>query len=116
MFRGKRKLWIIAGAIALVGAVGGGAAFATGAFDNDQPLEGVDYDRATAAALEHVGEGVVTETEVGDGGAAYGVEIRLSDGTQVEVELDENFNVIGSAQDDDGSGGDDAGDDDAGDD
>lgn len=69
--------------------------------DSDTPLSGTDLDRAVAAALEYTGEGEVTETEVGDDGAAYGVEIRLSDGSQVEVNLDADFNVIGSEADDD---------------
>jgi len=32
----------------------------------------------------------------------HSVEVRLGDGSQVEVNLDENFNVIGQAADDDG--------------
>ena len=71
------------------------------ASDSDTPLSGSDLDAAVAAALEHTGGGEVTETEVGDDGAAYGVEIRLEDGSQVEVNLDENFTVIGSEDDDD---------------
>lgn len=69
--------------------------------DSDTPLTGTDLDQAVAAALAHTGEGEVTETEVGDDGAAYGVEIRLADGSQVEVNLDADFNVIGSEPDDD---------------
>lgn len=69
--------------------------------DSDTPLTGSDLDRAVAAALEHTGGGEVTETETGDDGAAYGVEIRLDDGSQVEVNLDAEFNVIGSEADDD---------------
>lgn len=69
--------------------------------DSDTPLVGEDLDRAVAAALDHTGGGEVTETEVGDDGAAYGVEIRLDDGTQVEVNLDAEFNVIGQENDDD---------------
>ena len=69
--------------------------------DSDTPLSGTDLDRAVAAALDHTGGGEVTETELGDDGAAYGVEIRLADGSQVEVNLDTDFTVIGSAPDDD---------------
>lgn len=69
--------------------------------DSDTPLTGSDLDLAVAAALKHTGEGEVTETEVGDDGAAYGVEIRLPDGSQVEVNLDADFTVIGSEADDD---------------
>jgi hypothetical protein len=43
----------------------------------------------------------VLETEAGDDGAAYGVEIRIPDGKVVEVHLDAGFSVIGSEADDD---------------
>jgi uncharacterized membrane protein YkoI len=60
-------------------------------------------EKATAAALQHTGGGTVIETEAGDDGAAYGVEIRLDDGRVVEVGLDANFEIIGQETDDDGS-------------
>jgi hypothetical protein len=111
----EKRSKLILGALAAVVVIGASAGFAVAAGGDDQPLTGSDYDRATAAALDHVGEGTVTETEAGDGDAAYEVEIRLDDGSQVEVQLDENFNVIGSEGDDDGAGDDEgAGDDDAG--
>jgi hypothetical protein len=46
----------------------------------------------------------VLETEAGDDGAAYGVEIRLDDGRQVEVILDESFRVVGREADEDKPG------------
>lgn len=93
-------------AVAAVTAVAGVAA--TGLGDDDEPLTGDTYTRAVAAALAHTGGGVVTETEVGDDGAAYDVEVRLADGSQVEVRLDANFKVIGTENDDDdGEEGDD---------
>ena len=108
----NRKLLLIAAAVLAVGALAaGGAAIAAGTGDDDKPLSGATLDKATAAALAHTGGGTVTETEVGDDGAAYGVEVRLADGSQVEVSLDENFNVIGQEGDDDGSGGEDGADD-----
>jgi hypothetical protein len=106
MLGGKRKLWAIGGA-ALVAAVlagSAGAVIATGG-DDDQPLTGETLDKATQAALEHTGGGTVVETEAGDDGTAYGVEVRLDDGSVVEVNLDEDFNVIGEEVDDDGSEG-----------
>jgi len=113
----KRSTGIaLAGAVAVV-VVGAGAgiAIAGAGGDDDTPLTGDTYDRAGEAALESVDGGEVTETEVGDGGAAYEVEIRLEDGSQVEVQLDEDFAVIGAEPDDHGPGdedGDDDGDDD----
>jgi hypothetical protein len=101
----RRTKWIAAGAVtlAVIGS-GAGIAIATGAADDDEPLTGSALERATAAALEHTGGGSVIETEAGDDGAAYGVEIRLEDGRVVEVNLDQDFNVIGDEADDDGSG------------
>jgi len=99
-----RRTGAVAGAmiaaIGIAAAVAGGTALAT---DGDEhPLTGETYDRAVAAALAHTGGGEVIETEVGDDGAAYEVEVRLADGSQLEVALDENFVVTGSELDDDG--------------
>ena len=107
----KRMRWLIGAALAvgLVGAgVGIGLAETNGesgteveSTDSDQPLAGAALDQAKAAALEFTGGGTVTEAEAGDDGAAYGVEIRKDDGSQIEVRLDESFSVIGTEQDDD---------------
>jgi len=105
----KRRAKAVASgaAVAAAVAVGGffGVAAATGG--DEEPLAGATRDRAVAAALAHVGGGVVTETETGDGGAAYEVEVRRADGSQVEVQLDGGFSVIGQEADDDGPGDDD---------
>ena len=98
-----RKLAVAAAVVLVAGAISAGLAVAAGG-DDDRPLTGTSLEKATAAALAHTGGGTVTETEVGDDGAAYGVEIRLADGRQVEVNLDENFVVIGQENDDDGAG------------
>lgn len=98
-----RKLVLFAALVLVVGALSTGFAIAAAGGDDDTPLTGSALDRATAAALAHTGEGTVTETEVGDDGAAYGVEIRLADGSQVEVDLDADFDVIGQEADDDGA-------------
>jgi uncharacterized membrane protein YkoI len=107
----NRKLVLIAVLVLAVGAVSAGFAIAAGG-DDDKPLTGSTLAKAKAAALEHTGAGTVVETEIGDDGAAYGVEVRLDDGRQVEVNLDENFNVIGDEADDDGQGDEDGPDDD----
>lgn len=87
---------------AVVAGVGGVAVANDG---DDQELTGETRERAVAAALEHTGgEGTVTETEIGDDGAAYEVEIRLDDGSQIEVQLNEDFEVTGSEEDDDEPG------------
>jgi uncharacterized membrane protein YkoI len=100
----KRRLAIVAAVVLALGAVGAGIAIAGGAGDDDKPLTGSTLERASDAALEHTGGGTVIETEVGDDGAAYGVEVRRDDGSVVEVELDENFEVVGQEADDDEAG------------
>jgi uncharacterized membrane protein YkoI len=98
----RRKLAIVA--VLVVAVMTAGIAIAAGGGDDDQPLTGSTRDRAVDAALQHTGGGSVLETEAGDDGAAYGVEIRLEDGRQVEVNMDENFDVIGQEADDDTPG------------
>ena len=98
-----RTRWIAAAGLA-VALVGGAAAAAAGGDDSDQELTGATRDRAVAAALAATGGGTVTETEAGDDGAAYGVEVRLPDGRQVEVNLDNAFKVIAQGPDEDTPG------------
>ena len=109
MFGGKGKLWTIAGAALAVAVIAGGAGavVATGGDDNEQPITGTALEKASQAALEHTGGGRVTETEVRDEESYYEVEVTLDDGSQVDVQLDEDFNVVGDEADDDGAGDDD---------
>jgi uncharacterized membrane protein YkoI len=69
--------------------------------DDDRPISGEARDKCIAAALVEYPGGTVTETEVGDDGAAYGVEVRLEDGSAVEVHLNGDCQVIGQEADDD---------------
>ena len=97
-----RTRWIAAAGLAV--AMAGGVAAANADGDRDQELTGPTRDRAAAAALDATGGGTVLETEVGDDNAAYGVEVRLPDGRQVEVNLDKSFKVVGQEPDDDQPG------------
>jgi uncharacterized membrane protein YkoI len=97
----RRPAIIIGIAVAAALAIAGGVAASGMGGDDDEPLTGDTYDKAVEAALAHTGGGTVIETEGGDDGAAYGVEVRLEDGSVVEVELDSSFKVIGSEPDDD---------------
>src|ERR1700752_778330 len=69
----------------------------------DQAIGGSALDQASAAALKHTGGGQVTETEVGDEESYYEVEVTRSDGSQVDVQLDRNFGVVGSSADNEGA-------------
>jgi len=111
----KRKTTLIglgAAAAIVAGGAGVGVAAAGGGDDDatDTPISGDALDRASAAALESTGEGRVTETEVDDEESYYEVEVTLDDGSQVDVQLDKSFNVVGSSadhEDSDSSGNDD---------
>jgi hypothetical protein len=107
----KRKFVLIGAVVVVVGALSAGIGIAATGGD-EQPLTGSNLEQATDAALAHTGGGTVVETETGDDGAAYSVEVQLADGSQVEVNLDSNFEVIGSEADDDGPGDDEGPDDD----
>jgi uncharacterized membrane protein YkoI len=104
----KRKLALGAVLVLVLGAAAAGIAIAAGG-DDEKPLTGATLAQATAAALRHTGGGTVVETETGDDGAAYGVEVRLPNGRTVEVSLDESFHVIGREADDDGAANEDDG-------
>ncbi|HEX6421512.1 MAG TPA: hypothetical protein VFZ77_23615 [Acidimicrobiales bacterium] len=99
--RSKIAIAVAAGAAILAGGGAGVAVAAGGGDDSEPPITGDDLDRATAAALEHTGGGRVTETEVGDEESLYEVEVTLDDGTQVDVQLDEDFRVVGDERDSD---------------
>ena len=98
----RRTRWIAAAGLAVAVAMLAAAASADG--DSDSELTGSTRDRAVAAALAATGGGTVLETEAGDDNAAYGVEVRLPDGRQVEVNLDRSFKVIGQEADEDKPG------------
>ena len=116
MFSGKRKLWAVVGIVLALALVAGsvGAVVARGG-DDDQPITGAALEKANAAALAETGGGHVTQTEVGDEESYYQVEVTLDDGSQVDVQLDENFNVVGHKAEgpesaDDGAAGEDGAD------
>ena len=67
--------------------------------ETEEPITGPALEQASAAALEYLGEGQVTETEIGDEEGFYEVEVTLPDGSEVDVHLDENFNVLGHETD-----------------
>ena len=98
----RRTRWIAAAGLAV--AMAGGIAAASADGDSDQELTGSTRDQAVAAALAATGGGTVLETEAGDDGAAYGVEVRLPDGRQVEVNLDQGFKVVRREPDEDNPG------------
>jgi uncharacterized membrane protein YkoI len=94
-------------AIAAVAAVAGlatagvAAVSASTSDDNeiDTPITGTDLQKASDAALASTGQGRVTGTEVGDEESYYEIEVTLDNGTEVDVQLDKDFKVVGSEAD-----------------
>lgn len=62
--------------------------------NEDVAITGDDLDKASAAALSYIGQGRVTDSEVGDEEGYYEIEVTLNNGKEIDVHLDEEFNVI----------------------
>jgi len=93
----SKTMKIVAAGAAIAGLVAGGAAIATAGSegDSEQPISGTELEKAEAAALDHTGGGTVTDTEVGDEESLYEVEVTMNDGSQVDVQLNADFDVVG---------------------
>ena len=95
---------VIAAAVAMLLALGGaGIAYANGG-DSEEQLTGPEAQKAKSAAIAAVGGGTVTEVERDDGNGtgAFEVEVTRDDGSQLEVHLDGELNVVGQQADEDG--------------
>jgi len=104
--KNRTKILSAAGVVVIAAAGAGAGVAVAGSGDDDgteTPITGDALGQASAAALAHTGGGTVTETEVGDEESMYEVEVTLSDGSQVDVQLDELFAVVGTEADDDES-------------
>jgi len=94
----RKTLLAGAGAVALiVVAAGGGYALTAG--DEDGQIPAADRDRAEEAALAETGGGKVTDSELDDEESKYEVEVTLENGNEVDVQLDDNFDVVSSETD-----------------
>ena len=100
-FHLNTKRIAILGGVAAIATFGvAGAAIGSSDDDaSDRPITGAALQKASAAALAETGGGRVTETEIDDEESKYEVEVTLDDGSQVDVQLDENFKVVGSKAD-----------------
>ena len=98
----RTKIAIGAGAIVALSAAGTGVAISSDDDDGTEvPITGAALEQATEAALLATGGGTVVETEQGDEESFYEVEVRKPDGTSVDVQLDEDFQVVEITGDDD---------------
>ena len=96
----------LAAGLALALAAGGtGVALATGDDEsgpddgNGQPVTGSSLDRASAVALQETNGGRVSGSERDDEEGYYEIEVTKQDGSQVDVHLDRQFNVINAESD-----------------
>jgi uncharacterized membrane protein YkoI len=97
----KKRILIAAATVAALAAGGAAAAGAVAGDDDDareRPITGDALAKAKAAALADT-PGRVTATEVGDEESYYEVEVTRPDGTQVDVQLDRDFRVVGTEGD-----------------
>ena len=90
---------LIAAAVAMLVLVGAGVAYATGGETSEQQATGPGIEKAKSVALEHTNGGRVTGTEIGDEEGYYEVEVTLDDGSQVDVHLDRDLNVLSTPAD-----------------
>ena len=82
------------------GSGGGDDDGSGGGDESDASLTGDTATKAAEAALASTGGGTVLAVETDDGNAGYEVEIRNTDGSEAEVELDKTFKVVQRAEDD----------------
>ena len=102
----RRKSILIPSALVALVLVIGGVFWASSA---SADLSGSERDRVVAAARDAAGEGEVISAESSDRDPddadaedrlkAYEVEIRKADGSEVEVALDEDLEVVGQQRD-----------------
>ena len=90
---------LVAAAIAMLVLLGASVAYATGGESSEQQTTGPGIEKAKSVALEHTNGGRVSGTEIGDEEGYYEVEVTLDDGSQVDVHLDRDFDVLSTPAD-----------------
>jgi len=90
--RVRTKIGIGVASAAVVAAIGVGVAVA-----DDGEVTGPAADQARAAAVQAIpGKAGKVEKETNEGAAYYGVLVTKTDGSQVEVHLDQGFHFLGT--------------------
>ena len=98
------KKVLLAVAVAMVELAGAGVAYASGSGDSsEQQATGSGIEKAKSIALDYTNGGRVSGTEIGDEEGYYEVEVIRGDGSQVDVHLDRDFNVMSTPADHEGS-------------
>ena len=99
------KKVLLAVALAMVVLAGAGVAYASASGDDSSEPQatGPGIEKAKSIALDYTNGGSVTGTEIGDEEGYYEVEVIKDDGSQVDVHLDRDFNVLSTPADHEGS-------------
>ncbi len=107
--RSKRVIVTTLAAVTAAAVIGvGGVVWSSSA---NADVSGGERDRVATAAVKAVGGTAVDVETSDDAGEAYEVEVRKDDGTEVDVALDKDLNVVTQqAGTDDDADGTDAGD------
>jgi len=90
------RIGIVTAVGAAAVAIGAGIATAQPDDGEGTPITGEALTKASQAALAFTRGGTVTGTEVGDEESYYEVEVTKADGSQVDVQLDQTFIVVGN--------------------
>jgi uncharacterized membrane protein YkoI len=94
----RKRMWAAGAVLGVAGAATVGGMAVAG--DGDDGSVSHQYtrdqaDAATKAALQATGGGTVNSVETdNENGATYEVEVTKTDGTTVDVRLDENYGVV----------------------
>jgi hypothetical protein len=94
-----KSIGIVTAVGAAAVAIGTGIATAQPDDGEGTPITGEALTKASQSALAFTGGGTVTGSEVGDEESYYEVEVTRSDGSQTDVQLNENFVVVSSKTD-----------------
>jgi len=107
-----KKILITIAALAALALGGAALAGATpSSVTGSDELTGSTLDRASKAALSETGGGKVTDSERDDDTGGYEVEVTKADGSEIDVQLDEQFQLLATDQDREDADDDDRGDD-----
>ncbi len=91
----RPKILIVGLAVVALAAGGAGMAVATGEDDSAEQVSGPGADQARDAALEITGGGDVRSVELdSEKGATWEVEVAKPDGSEVDVRLDDNYDLV----------------------
>lgn len=101
----SKKYVIVGGAIAALAAGGAGTAIATNGGD-EGGATGPGADQAKAAALKmYPGSHANSVERDSENGATWEVEVAKSDGSTVDVRLDQNYQLVVAEADSEDQGG-----------